>query len=73
VVETRRYKNALDALVETKREHQRLPEARPEAKIVDLQDALRRSLAEARSARRAAHTAGSGRRRAGHRPARAAS
>jgi DNA end-binding protein Ku len=67
------YKKALDALVKAKREHRPLPEARPEAKIVDLQDALRRSLAEVRSARRAAHAVRSGRRRAGHRPAKAAS
>jgi DNA end-binding protein Ku len=38
------YKKALNALVKAKREHTPLPEARPEPKIVDLQEALRRSL-----------------------------
>jgi DNA end-binding protein Ku len=43
------YKKALLALVRAKREHRSLPEPRPQAKIVDLQEALRRSLEETRS------------------------
>ncbi|HLW48482.1 MAG TPA: Ku protein [bacterium] len=58
------YKKALNALVRAKREHKPLPEARPEAKIVDLQEALRRSLEE--------RGAGRGRRRVGHKPMKAA-
>jgi DNA end-binding protein Ku len=59
------YKKALNALVKAKREHKPLPEARPEAKIVDLQEALRRSLEEARP--------GGRRRRVAHRRMKAAS
>lgn len=50
------YKKALQALVKAKREHKALPEARPEAKIVDLQEALRRSLEESRAGRGARRT-----------------
>jgi DNA end-binding protein Ku len=47
------YKKALNALVKAKREHKSLPEVRPEAKIVDLQEALRRSMEQARRPGRA--------------------
>lgn len=66
------YKKALNALVKAKREHKPLPEVRPEAKIVDLQEALRRSLEETRPRRAGAQAGGPGR-RAAHRRMRAAS
>jgi DNA end-binding protein Ku len=42
------YKKALDQLVKAKLHDKALPAARPERKVIDLQDALRRSLEEAR-------------------------
>ena len=53
------YKNALDKLVKAKLEHKEAPAAPPERKVIDLQEALRRSLETVRP--RAARPTRSGR------------